>query len=120
MAQAVARGISAQEHVVDLIDGETDAGRSLTAYEYIVIGACPVSFFRGNISQRIQSYLKNSGMLSGKRSYAFMRKRGLASARALRKLMIEMEKEGMMLKRSDVLFSIADAEAVGRKLRIKK
>jgi len=119
-AEALARGISAGDHLVELINGETDTDKRLTSYEYIVVGSTPNSFFSGKISDRISSYLKNSGMLSGKRSYAFIRKKGLASSKALKNLMMAMEKEGMMLKISDVLYSAIEAEAAGKKLHIKK
>jgi len=119
-AEALARGISAGDHLVELINGETDTDKRLTSYEYIVVGSTANSFFSGKISDRISSYLKNSGMLSGKRSYAFIRKKGLASSKALKNLMMAMEKEGMMLKISDVLYSAIEAEAAGKKLHIKK
>jgi flavorubredoxin len=119
-AEALARGIAAGNHMVDLIDGETDTDKKLTSYQYIAIGASPVSLFRGRISDRISTYLKNSGMLSGKRSYAFIKKKGFSSPKALKSLMMDMEKEGMMLKVSDVLYSVIEAEAAGKKLHIKK
>lgn len=119
-AEALARGISAGDHLVDLINGETDTDKRLTSYEYIVVGTTASSFFSGKISDRISAYLKNSGMLSGKRSYAFIRKKGLSSSKALKNLMMAMEKEGMMLKISDVLYSAIEAEAAGKKLHIKK
>lgn len=119
-AESLARGISASNHMVDLINGETDSDKMLTSYEYIVIGASPLTIFSGKISEKISTYLKNSGMLTGKRCYAFIRKKGFASSKALRNLMHEMEKEGMMLKISDVIYSSLEAEAAGKKLHIKK
>lgn len=119
-AEALARGIASENHMVDLINGETDTDKKLTGYEYIAFGTSPVSLFRGRIHERISGYLKNSGMLSGKRCYAFIRKKGFGSSRALKSLMNEMEKEGMMLKISDILFSTVEAEAAGKKLHIKK
>jgi flavodoxin len=119
-AEALARGISAENHMVDLINGETDTDKKLTGYDYIAVGTVPQTLFRGRISDHIGTYLKNAGMLSGKRSYAFMRKKGFGSSRALKSLMAHMEKEGMMLKISDVLYSTEEAEAAGKKLHIKK
>lgn len=120
IAKALANGISSENHIVDLINGDTDTDKTLTGYEYIVFGTAPISFFTGKISEKISSYLKNSGTLTGKRSYAFIRKKGLGSSKALRNLMVEMEKEGMLLKTSDILYSAVEAEAAGKKLHIKK
>lgn len=119
-AEALAQGIASNNHMVDLINGETDTDKKLTGYEYLAIGTAPVTLFRGKISDRISAYLKNSGMLTGKKCYAFIRKKGFGSARALRSLMHDMEKEGMMLKISDILYSHEEAEAAGKKLHIKK
>ncbi|MBI9097812.1 MAG: hypothetical protein JEY91_05020 [Spirochaetaceae bacterium] len=119
-AEALARGIAQGNHIVDLINGETDTDKKLTGYQYIAVGTSSVSLFSGRISERISAYLKNSGMLSGKRSYAFVRKKGFASSKSLKNLMKEMEKEGMMLKISDVIYSAEEAEAAGKKLHISK
>lgn len=120
IAESLVRGITANNHMVDLINGETDSDKKLTGYEYILIGTSPISFFTGKISEKVRNFLNNSGMLSGKRSYAFIRKKGFGSSKALRNLMKEMEKEGMMLKVSDVLYSTVEAEAAGKRLHIKK
>lgn len=119
-AEALAQGIASGNHMVDLIDGETDIDKKLTGYEYLCIGTTPISAFRGRISDRISNYLAGSGMVSGKRSYAFIKKKGFGSSRALKTLMKSMEKEGMMLKTSDILCSVEEANAYGKKLHIKK
>lgn len=119
-AESLAHGIGSENHMVDLINGETDSDKKLTGYEYIAIGTAPISMFRGRISDRISNFLNNCGTLSGKRCYAFVKKKGFGSAKALRNLMTEMEKQGMMLKISDILYSAEEAEAAGKKLHIKK
>jgi menaquinone-dependent protoporphyrinogen IX oxidase len=87
-AEALARGISESNHMVDLIDGETETDKKLTGYEYICIGAAPITSFSGRISDKIGEYLNSCGMVSGKKSYAFIRKKGFASSKALRNLMM--------------------------------
>ncbi len=120
IAEALSRGISSENHITELINGEFETDKRLTSFDYIVFGSSPVSFFSGKISNKISTYLKNSGTLTGKRSYAFVRKKGVASSRSLGNLMKEMEKEGMMLKVSDILTSVDEAEIIGKKLHIKK
>jgi len=120
IAEALSRGIASENHNIDLINGETDREKKLTSYEYIILGCSSSSFFSGKISERISTYLKNCGTLSGKRSYAFIRKKGFGSAKALRNLMKEMEIEGMILKISDILTSIDEAETIGKRLHINK
>jgi hypothetical protein len=66
------------------------------------------------------AFLKSAGHVSGKRCYAFIGKKGLRKGRFLSSLMKIMESEGMLLKRSDVLGTPAEAEAVGSRLHIDK
>ena len=118
MAQALARGIEAQGHQVDVIDGSRDVHHRLTVYRYIAVGAESITLFTGKIPAVVVRYLKGAGMISGKRSYAFVSKATLSPARALQRLMTAMEAEGMFLKNSGVLTSDVEAEAVGRRLHI--
>jgi hypothetical protein len=86
----------------------------LPAYEYIVVAAEPVSFFSGKINLNVSRILAAGSSLSGKKSAAFIKKTGLFSNRALSNLMRTMEKEGMVVNWSDILFNAPHAEAMGK------
>ena len=118
LAQALAKGIEAQGHQVDVIDGGHDVNSKLTIYRYVAIGGEALTTFTGKIPEVIPRYLKNAGMISGKRSYAFVSKTPISANRALQRVMKAMEGEGMFLKNSGVLNSAVEAEAVGRRLHI--
>lgn len=118
ISRSLARGIEEQGHHVDIIDAARDVNTKLTIYNYIAIGTAATSFFGGKISGSIQRFLANSGMVSGKRCFAFIAKSGLRNGKTLRKLMDVMEHEGMYLKYSEVFVQPGEAEAVGRKLHI--
>ena len=66
----------------------------------------------------VTRYLKNAGMISGKRCYAFVGKSPISASRALQRIMKAMEGEGMFLKNSGVLNSAVEAQEVGRRLHI--
>ena len=119
LAKSLARGIEAQGHQVDIIDGDHDINAKLTMYQYIAIGTEPVSSLGGKIPNKIRQFLNTSGMVAGKRSYAFVTKNILGSSKALSRLMRGMEQEGMYLKNSGILSSPEEAEQIGRKLHIK-
>jgi len=119
LARAVARGIEAQGHQADVLDGRRDASTKLTIYNYVVVGTEPVSLFGGKISDRVGQFLSSSGMVSGKRCFAFVPKSFLGSTRALVRLMQAMEKEGMFLKSSEILQSDLEAEEIGKRLRLQ-
>lgn len=120
MASALARGMERQGQDVTVVNAKTDSGKSLTAYEYIAVGTCPPSYFTAKIPDGLASFLKNAGMISGKRSYAFVCGKGLRKMRFLASLMKVMESEGMFLKSSSVIAKVQEAEAIGAHLHIDK
>ena len=118
IAKSLGRGIESQGHQVDLIDGTRDVNTKLTIYEYIAIGTEQLNLFGGRIPPKLSEYLKNAGIVGGKKSFAFVLKRPLGTSKTLRSLMSAMESEGMFLRVSDVLASPEGAEAVGKRLKI--
>jgi len=113
---ALARGMSKMGHHVDIVDAWTEDGYKLPGYEYIAIAAEPVSFLSGKIPENIAKVLAAGSSLVGKKSAAFVKKSGLFSNRAISNLMRAMEKEGMLVNWSDLLFSSPHAEAMGKRI----
>jgi hypothetical protein len=118
LAKGLSRGIEAQGHQVDLIDGTRDVNTKLTIYEYIAVGTEQTNLFGGKIPPKVGEYLKNAGIVGGKKSFAFVLKRPVGTSKTLGSLMRSMEAEGMFLRVSDVLASPEGAEAVGKRLKI--
>ncbi len=119
LVRALARGMEAQGHQVDIIDGNHDINAKLTMYQYIAVGTEPLANFSGKIPEKVGHYLGSSGMVAGKRCFAFVSKNTFGSSKALVRLMKSMEKEGMFLKYSSVLISPQEAEEIGKRLHIK-
>jgi hypothetical protein len=120
LAGAVAKGFEAQGHMVDLVDGENDESKKLTIYDYIAIGSESVSFIGGKLPERLKTYLKQSGSLGGKRSFAFVLKGGFGAARALSRLMASMESEGMFVNFSEILSDPAVATEIAKRLKAER
>ena len=118
ISKALAAGIESQGHTVDLIDGNHDVNTKLTIYSYIVVGSECLSGFGGKIPPKISHFLSSSGIVTGKKSFAFIMKKAMGTPKALKKLMNAMEKEGMFLKFSEILSSPEEAEAIGKRLHI--
>ena len=116
LARALARGIQAQGHTADVVDGSKESPK-LTVYQYICLGTESVSF-TGKIPPQVPAFLSNAGMISGKRCYAFVPKRFVSAPRALARLMKSMEGQGLFLKNSTVLTSAQEAEEIGKRLHI--
>jgi flavodoxin len=120
MAKALAKGIEGQGHQADIIDGDRDVNSKLTIYQYLAIGTEPVSGFGGKIPEKVSQYLSSSGMVSGKRSFAFVSKSTFGAVKSLTRLMRSMEHEGMFIKNSAIISTPAEAEQIGRSLHINK
>ena len=117
-AASLARGIEDQGHHVDLVDGATDVNSSLTIYRYVALGTVSTGLVGGKIPGAVGKHLASSGIVAGKRSFAFTLK-GMGSSKTLQNLMKVMEREGMFLKYSKVFESKEEARETGRQLHIE-
>ncbi len=118
LAKALGKGIEAQGNQVDVYDGAKDTQIKLTMYQYAAIGAEPQGALGGKVPESVSTFLAAAGLVSGKRSYAFVAKSSFGAEKSLARLMKAMEHEGMMLKNSDVLRSAVEAEEIGKRLHI--
>jgi hypothetical protein len=118
LAKAVARGIEKQGNQVDTFDGARDPNVKLTIYQYAVIGTEVTGRFGGKIPDSVKTFLAGAGQVAGRKSYAFVAKSRFGAAKALSSLMKCMEGEGMLLKTSDILRSVTEAEEIGRRLHV--
>ncbi|MBN2353957.1 MAG: hypothetical protein JXD23_15390 [Spirochaetales bacterium] len=119
LAKAVAAGIEKQGHEVGLIDGMNEQNKKLIIYQYIAIGT-EQSTFLGKIHEKIGHFLASQGTVQGKKGFAFVVKRSIGAPRALLRLMSAMEKEGMVVKNSEIIVSISHAQEIGQLLHIDK
>ncbi|MBN1646434.1 MAG: hypothetical protein JW874_00255 [Spirochaetales bacterium] len=119
LSHSLSRGLESQGHIVNIIDGDKESDKRLSSYKYIVIGASSSTFFGGKLDSKIAKFLANAGMVQGKRSSAFIFKKGLRCEKTLLQLMKIMETEGMYLKNSDIIQSEAAAEYFGKKLHVE-
>lgn len=118
ICKALIRGIVAQGHQADIVDGDRDVSTKLTVYQYIVVGTEATSTIGGKIPEKVGSFLSGAGQVTGRRSFAFVLKSFISAPRALARLMHAMEKEGMFLKNSSILTSAVEAEEIGKRLHI--
>ncbi len=118
LASGLAEGIQTQGHDVELIDIKRDSGKIISYFDYIVVGTSATTFWGGKISSRVSDFLKQSGTVSGKRSFAFISKKGIRKGKTLQALMRVMESQGMYLTFSDILSNRSFAKEVGKRLVI--
>jgi hypothetical protein len=113
ISKTMARSLESAGHFVDLVQARPDESPRLTGYDYIVIGTESATAL-GKISPKVSQYLAQAGMVTGKRSMAFLRKSGLRPERALARLMKAMEAEGMVVNCAEVVASEAAASEAAR------
>jgi flavorubredoxin len=119
LAKALSQGIGRQGHQVDVIDGDRDVNSRLTMYQYLAVGCEPLPGLGGKLPDKVAQFLSSAGTISGKRGFAFVRRSGFGSQKALSRLMKNMEKQGILLRNSAVLSSPQEAEQVGQRLHVK-
>ena len=113
---ALAKGMESMGHSVETIDAWTDNGMRLGIFDFIAIVTEPVSFFSATIPETVSKILSEGTGLGGKKSAAFVKRGGLRPGKTLAALMKAMEKEGMMVNWSDILFNASHAEAIGKQI----
>lgn len=118
IAEAFAKGLEAQGHQADIISAYEE-GTRLTLYDYVIVGAEPVSFFSAKIPESISKFLAQAGTVSGKRCLAFIPS-CLRKGKTLQNLMKAMEREGMYLKLSEVIRRPDEALAIGKRLNVER
>ena len=72
LANGLAKGIEKQGNQVDVFDARRDNNVKLTIYQYIAIGMEPSGSFSGKVPDSVRSFLAGSGVVTGKKSYAFV------------------------------------------------
>jgi hypothetical protein len=118
ISKALSEGIQQNGHQVDIIDGSRDVNTKLTIYEYVAVGTEVTSFIGGKIPEAVGNFLSSSGIVGGKRCFAYLIKKGFGTQKGLSKLMKVMEGQGMFLKYSDVLSSPEEAKEIGKRLHV--
>ena len=115
--KALAKGMEALEHKVDILDAWTEDGFRLPGYDYIAVCAEAVSPWSGKMPEALAKVLSCGSGLLGKKSAAFIKKTGpFFTNKALGNLMKAMEKEGMTINWSDTILSVPQAEALGKQI----
>jgi hypothetical protein len=114
--KALAKGMEAMGHRVEVIDAWTEDGMRLPGFEYIAVITEPASVISAKIPDIIPKILSAGSGVGGKKSAAFVKKGGLRSGKTLANLMHAMEKEGMVINWSDILFNPPHAEVMGKRI----
>ena len=116
--RALAKGMESMGHRVDILDAWTEDGFRLPGYEYIAVCAEPASAWGGKMPDALSKVLGGAGSgLVGKKSAAFLRKTSpIFVNKAFYTLMKSMEKEGMTINWSEIILSVPQAEALGKRV----
>lgn len=118
IAQGLGKGLESAGHRVDFFGPKVDP-MPIASYDYIIVGSESEGLW-GRLPKAAADYLRRCHGLSGKRSFAFVRKSGLRPARALARLMRLVEAEGMRLTWSEILSGAEEAALAGREAPVER
>jgi len=118
LAGKLAEALKAHGRPAEVLDPDLELGR-LPAFEYLAFGVEPEGFF-GSLPERLPKLLSSAPDLSGKRCFAFVRRKGFASERALGKLMRLLESEGARVNYAETIKNQEDVERVARTAPVER
>jgi len=118
LAEALAKGMKEQGAQVDVINGVQARETKLTGYHYIAVGCDVRSLIKGVLAPELPQALANGGIVTGKKTFAFVPPAMVGANATLLKLMKALEHEGMLLRFSELLGKAEEAEALGKRLKL--
>jgi len=118
LAEALAQGFRNQGAQVEVINGVQAREIKLTGFHYLAVGCDVRSFFKGKLPPELAPALSNSGIITGKKAFAFVSNSVLGASATLLKLMKALEHEGMMVRYSELFAKPDAASALGQKLKL--
>ena len=119
LSEGFGRGLLSQGAEVDVLAAQ-DLNIPLGMYRYVVLGTENTGSFGGKIPEGVSKFLKTVGKVGGKRSCAFILRRGLRKNKTLLALMKAMEGEGMFVTNSNILGTAEEAAVLGKTLKIQE
>lgn len=117
IAQAIAKGAEAKGNQVDVISTK-DTGKVVTflPYNLILVGSPAKGVVKGKIAEDISPFLRQCKRAAGKEAIAFVTPNGLATDKALKVLMSELEKLGCFVNDFRTISNERAAVAFGENL----
>lgn len=103
-------------HHCRIFDGLRDDGTGLASFDYLIIGASTRGFL-SRLPARIAAFFSQQNLI-GKKAFVFTLKNGLRNSKAVFDLMKITEAQGIVIKYSEVLGSVEEAEYVVNDLHL--
>jgi flavorubredoxin len=119
LAEALKRGLEEQGHQVKVFPDNTDSFTGLAACKTLIVGSYVTGGFKPKTPGRLKDVLSKLGIISGKRSMAFLAKGGIAERKALVQLMNDMEKQGCYMVDQRTFSSEDDAYRFGKTITLR-
>src|SRR5690554_667171 len=95
ISQGIGQGLRNNGHQVDIISAR-EKGRAVSffAYDLVLVGSPSKGLIKGTVAGDIPAFLKQCKRTSGQEAVAFVTPNALATNKALKALMGELEKMG--------------------------
>lgn len=119
-AKTVSNVLSERGYISDIINTSLDTDKKLIIYDYLIFVSETLSFFSKKISPTLETFLRNSGSISGKRAATMMLSSTLFKGGAMSNFMKTVEREGVILKTSLVFSSDREISSFIRTINIER
>ncbi len=116
VAEGIKKGAETSGHRVDMIAASGASGRDISfhVYDLVIVGSEKKGLIKGRPPQVMGETFSRCKRTVGQESMAFLKPSLFGNTRALRELMNEMEKQGMVVRDFATLKSSEEGEEFGR------
>jgi flavorubredoxin len=119
LADGLKRGLEEQGHQVKVFSDDADTFTGLAACKMLMVGSYVTAAFKPRTPSRLADALSKLGVISGKRSMAFIAKGGMGERKALVQLMNDMEKQGCYIVDQQSFSSENEAYQFGKTVELR-
>jgi len=120
IAEQLALGMREQGAQAEVILAHPGHEVKLTGFHYIAVGCDVRAVWKGTLPTELAPLLSQGGILTGKKAFAFVVPSLLGTSKTLSQLMRALEREGMLLRYSDILSKGEQAKTLGRRLKLDR
>ncbi|MGE5577654.1 MAG: flavodoxin family protein [Syntrophothermus sp.] len=118
LAKAVARGLEKAGYQVEILEAVAQqTPKSMAPYDLVCVGSPVLGAIGGRIAPEVAEFVARCTRLEGKRAAAFVPIAPLGTAKSIRALMGELEKQGAHVVDFQALKGESEAEVFGLRLR---
>ncbi len=118
IAGGIAEGLQKNGHQATVVKaGENDRPVTFHSYDLVIAGSPTLGLYKGKISKKLSSFLKDCKQTAGQDAIAFVTPRLFGTTNALKRVMNELEKLGCIVNNFTHLKNRSQAVNFGKSIK---